>query len=743
MIRVRIGESWKEDPRVRVALRRATGRSRPEAIRSIVDVVAIEVDGVDIAAGRTEGSLLGAAEGLVQALSRLVAGEDQASVPFQDGAVELLLRRRGPSALLSLVTLSRPARVLAREVEVDLGGLARATREAAALLCRDLAPVGTPPSILRRLLRAAARLARAEAPPDSGPPLPAHQRRHRPRRRRGAPACSFEIRDEEGLLRGYRGPGADLGSLLVPGRVTLRDAHGGEILSAPGFPFLMLRDLAASAARLAAALQTGERRCAVALAGAGRRGGWSLSVDLRAGTLAVDGRAPIRCAPAALAQALLEAALDFCGAAAARNPRQAQNGHLIELRTGAEECLAHLREMLAGDLPSAPSAGVRPRRPPRPMRAPLGHGRTKRLVFRRSWQADVGAPAGEALYLSSGRLLACGGTAALCLDPGTGRPRWRGPGSSWSARAGDLLLLSTGERLLALEVGTGRLRWSRPEDGGPRSAFVLAGGLLALEAGSCLRGLDPANGRTTWTFAPPGAARLHLTGFGSLSVAAADTGLVYGVDGSGRVSWRLRGPGPAAAPPLPHGQDCLALFRTERGASLLALDPSSGRRRWEAPLEFLPWAPPVPFAGLLGLAGAVGGEALVAALGPGGMPAWAASPSLGAGPLSLAALRGGLLARSADGSCAAWDRSGTALWARPAAADHPPPGLLAPRVLRGAVLVPSDGIEVLDETSGVRLGAIPGVAPARLAVADDLSVFALDADGLVTAARLATRLGVV
>jgi hypothetical protein len=59
------------------------------------------------------------------------------------------------------------------------------------------------------------------------------------------------------------------------------------------------------------------------------------------------------------------------------------------------------------------------------------------------------------------------------------------------------------------------------------------------------------------------------------------------------------------------------------------------------------------------------------------------------------------------------------------------------------VLVPSDGIEILDETSGVRLGAIPGVAPARLAIADDLSGYALDADGLVTASRLTTRLGVV
>src|SRR3974390_3197447 len=56
MVHIRIGEGWKEDPRVRSALRSAADASaRGQALRGNVDAVAIEVDGVDIAAGRAEG----------------------------------------------------------------------------------------------------------------------------------------------------------------------------------------------------------------------------------------------------------------------------------------------------------------------------------------------------------------------------------------------------------------------------------------------------------------------------------------------------------------------------------------------------------------------------------------------------------------------------------------------------------------------------------------------------------------
>src|SRR5512134_1326320 len=138
MIRIRTGAGWRHDPRVRDALRRAEGGARAAASRAIVDALAIEVDGIDIAAGRAEGALLPSLEALLRAVARVVGGAGHAAVTFPEGEVEVLIRRRGGSALLTVVAVSRPSRVLARDVEVDLEDLAAAALDAAASFCREL-----------------------------------------------------------------------------------------------------------------------------------------------------------------------------------------------------------------------------------------------------------------------------------------------------------------------------------------------------------------------------------------------------------------------------------------------------------------------------------------------------------------------------------------------------------------------------------------------------------------------------
>ncbi len=63
---------------------------------------------------------------------------------------------------------------------------------------------------------------------------------------------------------------------------------------------------------------------------------------------------------------------------------------------------------------------------------------------------------------------------------------------------------------------------------------------------------------------------------------------------------------------------------------------------------------------------------------------------------------------------------------------------------RGTVIVPAgDGLVALDARTGEIVGALPGAAPARLAVDGSLGVCALDADGLATGWRLSTHLSVV
>src|SRR5512135_2279798 len=138
MVRIRTGTSWLHDPALRATLRGASGAARAAAARAVVDALALEVDGIDIAAGLAEGPLLPSLEALLRAIARVVGGASHATVTFPDGEVELLLRRRGTTALLSVVALSRPSRVLARDVEVEVEALAAATLDATADLCGEL-----------------------------------------------------------------------------------------------------------------------------------------------------------------------------------------------------------------------------------------------------------------------------------------------------------------------------------------------------------------------------------------------------------------------------------------------------------------------------------------------------------------------------------------------------------------------------------------------------------------------------
>ena len=117
---------------------------------------------------------------------------------MEEGAIELLLRRRGHAALISAVTLSRPARMLAQDVEVELSDLASAAADAALETCdalRAMAPLAAEDPLPRSLLRRAERLrtarpgfARLSASPES-----TSSRAHPARP--DAPGCGFELRD--------------------------------------------------------------------------------------------------------------------------------------------------------------------------------------------------------------------------------------------------------------------------------------------------------------------------------------------------------------------------------------------------------------------------------------------------------------------------------------------------------------------------------------------------------------------
>jgi len=578
------------------------------------------------------------------------------------------------------------------------------------------------------------------------PPPPQPTRAPRARRRRAAPACTFELRDEEGRLTAYRGPEPDLGSLLAPGQVAVRSPGGEEILAADGVPFLLLRDLVALGERLAGAAAQGEPRVAFALALPGRGRSLAIEADLAAGTVAAGGRPPVAAAPLPLAQALLESAVDFCAVVAGRNPWQAENGYLAELRRAAGHALDHVRELRAGDMVSAPRAGVRAAAAVRTAHRPLGPGRLRRLSWRRQWELDVGPAAGEGLLPWAGGLVAAGAQALVAVGE-DGQPSWRAPGAAWAAIAGRSLLCAQGPRLRCLDLASGRERWTRalptPELRAPRALLRLRGGPLLLVAGPALAALAPDSGALLWRFEAPGAREVEAAAMGSLAVLAADTGFVYGLDAGGRLAWRLAAPGAPVSAPLTFGERCAVACAARAGGAVLALDPATGRRAWEAPLDFGPSGRPLPFAGRLAGPGAVAGDAVVAAVDPAGGVAWTAAPAFGRGTPALAVAGRLLVLRGGDGAAAALERDGAVRWLAPAGPGLPPPPGLPPCPARGVVVLPGDPVRALDAASGEPLGQARLPPPVRLLVDAALGLTAMDGEGLVVRARLAGRLGVV
>jgi len=745
MIRIRTGAAWRHDPDLLSALRRGAA-ARTAATRAVVDALALEVDGVDVAAGLAEGPLLPALEALLRAVARIVSGASHSTVPFRDGEVELLIRRRGRSALLTLVALSRPSRVIARDVEVEIDALAAAALEASASFCRDLAEL-LPGADARetRPLRAAARaLRRTEERVPPRPRPSGRPRSPRPARRSAAIGCALELADDDGLLGAYEGGRPDLGSLLGPGRVVLCAADGRALCALPGIPFLVLRDLGGAVDALLRAARTRDAQVAISIGRAAGGPPLSLSVDLARGVVSLPGVRDLACPPLELARALAEAQAEMGRVARARNPRQAENAYVAELERAAAERLAQIEELAEGDRPATAPGAVRAPAPARVPQRPLGPGRLRRIAFRRSFRLEAGAPAGDGLLLAGGLAVVAGSTALAAVERASGKVRWRAEGCEFAAAAAGSVLVARGGTLSAASPRSGAVRWSRLLPGGaPTAAAALARGPLVVVESGAVTGIDPGSGRTLWRLEPPGAGRLAAAAFGGVLAVGSDTGLVYGVDAAGRVLWRVGAPGPVLRAPIAAAGLCVVLAAADPGTALLAIDPATGARRWEALLDVGSAGAPCAWGRRIALAGTVGGDPIVTALERGGAPAWTVSPPLD-GPIAAVAAGSLLVVRAGSGALVALARDGTSRWSRPASPGHPGSRGPRPAISRGTVVsAAGDGIQALDARTGELVGVIAGAAPVRLAADASLGIVALDADGLAQGWRLATHMSLV
>ena len=224
----------------------------------ILDVLGIEVDGVDIAAGVGEAEVLVAVDELLAALRRLAQGTAAAQATVGRGPTELVLESRGSDVLLSLVTLAPPSRVLASGLLLDSTRLWSAAASAARSLAMDLlriSPVVASSPLLRRLRRAGKQPTRqrtAAWPRSEGRSFVA-------RAGRGAVRCEVQVSPEAAARLADRGgvPDAPLAALLGSGAVALR-CTGAPALQWEAPVYLVLRNLVRDAAALLQAWEAGE-----------------------------------------------------------------------------------------------------------------------------------------------------------------------------------------------------------------------------------------------------------------------------------------------------------------------------------------------------------------------------------------------------------------------------------------------------------------------------------------------------
>src|SRR6202022_592219 len=101
-IRIRPGRSWRHNPCYLGELRSLTPpRGLSYGFSGILEVVGLEVDGVDIAADVGEAPVLHPVANLVQALLQLAEGAGAAQATVGPGPTEMVLEPSGQDVLLS------------------------------------------------------------------------------------------------------------------------------------------------------------------------------------------------------------------------------------------------------------------------------------------------------------------------------------------------------------------------------------------------------------------------------------------------------------------------------------------------------------------------------------------------------------------------------------------------------------------------------------------------------------------
>jgi hypothetical protein len=723
VIRIRPGNSWRHNPVYASELSGLDGRgARAFDGAHILDVLGIEVDGVDIAAGVGEARVLLAVDELLQALLRLGDGAAAAQATIGPGPTELVMEARGEDLLLTLSSFAPPSRLLASGLLVDAIKMRKAVLHAARGLLLDLLSfsprLGTA-QVSQRLSEANARLARQHL--KAAPRWPRREADARTivcRAQPGPETLSLQLLPETTARILGRGdvPWAPLAAHLGAGSIAL-SRKGAPGLVAEGPIFLILRNLLEQAEKLVELHESGEEEHAL------RFGPHELTFNLRSGELRAPGwRAPARLGAMRFASLVAQTARGYGRLSPSAELADELAGDLLER---ASRLLRHCRDLQSGDLRR--SQAVAPAALPRPPAGPLA-ARMRRLLYRPAFSVSLDGAGSEtaqteARALSTGEALLVEARGRLeARDPATGAVVWSlsaAPGAL--ARGPDLFFSEPGDALVRVDAATGEVRWRRRLRGAahPARIWALAKGVLRGLPGEGVALVDDSGALRFRAKLPGGAPACAVETRDAIVVATSS--IVAGLDPSdGALLWKRR---TCVRELVACGEQVLAL--EEAALSLLAAQSGKVLHRAPAP------------EGSHGLR-ALSDSALLIA--PGAVLSFSLR-DLARGPRREVPWVSHLIAAHEPDSAIATGEGGAAarLDGRRWTVDPDGGPSLPAQERRGVVLLARRNTELYELESGLLLASLP---PGDATLCDDLSCAILDG-GTLTLHRLVTHMAVI
>jgi hypothetical protein len=689
MIRFRIGQSWKREPK---------GLSDPH------DAFMLEIDGVNLVPGVSDEPLVRVVLGLIDAVAQLVTdGERFGQVSLEGAGLEVCLWRRPGFAVEIAVLRAGPWPAHARPiVTVDLPALVDAAVLCARGLLRELTrepeQVAREVADLERQVGMLANTVLREWTVDPPPPWTA---------RRSGEELGYEIRDLDGRTSSFsRHTKGGLPALLFDGDITVgpNDRIGG-------FPFLTMVGLVRAA---------GEGRVAI--------GGRPIAPD-----------AVFRCG------------LDLCLALRTRSSALGTNPYVEALQVRCTEGLRTVqRPVLDTGSTSAPPATPPRASADAPLAA---RGEVRRLALSPAWIRDVvlGEEGGR-LLLGKSAIAVASPHAVHAFTP-RGQTAFRRMSPRGVATSSTHCICATDEHLFLFEGADESASWWRTHDGsdvGP--ALELIEGVLVTSVGRRgVAGLDPMTGRERWRFEPPRTQRTFLTFAGSRILVATDGGALYGLDApTGQVRFTVRSSVPFAGPVTRNGRKAIAILRRADLSVVYACEAfttgkgsPAGTISWTKELVLSAPAGPVISRGKVFLTGHRDGHAVVIALSSKGQLLWERSTPLDPHSQRAIAFEGAVVVTDARGHAVRLLADGELAWVLGGTGDQ----LASPiaPILRRHILVVSGPVLRLVDPRGGRVLASLETGPRITDVAVDsrMAIFVLKEPGRLEAWHPATALSLV